>query len=92
MHLALTGHAGARMKQRCISAEALDILLEYGREAFDHRGHAVILYFDKRARRKLARAQPGRKDLERVARCYAVLSREGKVITVGHRQRRIGRR
>jgi hypothetical protein len=91
VHLTLTGHASARMKQRCISAEALDFLLEYGRETFDHRGHAVILYFDKRARRKLARAQPGRKDLERVARCYAVLSREGEVITAGHRYRRIGR-
>jgi hypothetical protein len=88
---ALTGHARARMQQRGIRAEALDCLLEFGREAFDHRGHAVILYLDKRARRRLARTQPGRKDVERLARCYAVLSREGEVITVGHRYRRIGR-
>jgi hypothetical protein len=80
------------MQQRCIRADALDRLLEFGREAFDHRGHAVIVYFDKRARRRLARAEPGRKDLARLARCYAVLSREGEVITVGHRHRRIGRR
>jgi hypothetical protein len=91
MDLALTGHARARMQQRRIRYDALDCLLEFGREAFDHRGHAVILYFDKKARRRLSRAEPGRKDLERLARCYAVLSREGAVITVGHRHRRIGR-
>lgn len=91
MDLALTGHARARMQQRCIRADALDCLLEFGREAFDHRGHAVILYFDKKSRRRLARAEPGRKDFERLARCYAVVSREGAVITVGHRRRRIGR-
>ena len=91
MDVALTGHARARMRQRAIGADAIDCLFEFGREAFDHRGHAVILYLDKRARRRLAHSQPGRKDLERLARCYAVLSREGEVITVGHRYRRIGR-
>lgn len=87
---ALTTHARARMQQRGIDAEALDCILDYGREAFDHRGH-VVLYFDKSARRRLARAATGRKDLERLARCYAVLSPQGEVVTVGHRHRRIHR-
>ncbi len=87
----LTRHALARMQQRGIGADALECLLEFGREAFDHRGHAVVLYFDKRARGRLARAAPGRKDIERLARCYAVLAPGGEVVTVGHRVRRINR-
>ena len=90
MEPALTRHAQARMQQRAIRAEVLERLLEFGREAFDHRG-CVTLYFDKAARRRLARAAPGAKDVERLARCYAVLAPGGEVITVGHRQRRISR-
>ena len=90
MQPALTRHAQARMQQRAIRAEVLDRLLEFGREAFDHRG-CVTLYFDKAARRRLARVAPGDKDVERLARCYAVLSPGGEVITVGHRDKRINR-
>lgn len=90
MQPAITRHAQARMQQRAIRADALERLLEFGREAFDHRG-CVMLYFDKAAHRRLARAAPGAKDLDRLARCYAVLSPGGEVITIGHRQRRISR-
>ena len=58
-------HAQARMQQRAIRADALERLLEFGREAFDHRG-GVVLYFDKAARRRLARASPSAKNLERL--------------------------
>jgi hypothetical protein len=40
---------------------------------------------------KLSLSPAGRKDLERLARCYAVLSPRGEVVTVGHRVRRINR-
>ncbi len=65
---AVTRHAQARMQQRAIRADALERLLEFGREAFDHRG-GVVLYFDKAARRRLSRAAPGAKDLGRLSRC-----------------------
>ena len=78
------------MQQRAIRAEDLESLLEFGREAFDHHG-AVVLYFDKAARRRLLRSALGAKELERLARCYAVLSTGGEVLTVGHRDRRINR-
>jgi hypothetical protein len=90
MQPAVTRHAQARMQQRGIRPDAVECLLEYGREAFDHRG-GVVLYFDRAARRRLARAAPGAKNLERLARCYAVLSGEGAVLTVGHRYRRINK-
>ncbi len=85
----LTRHAQARMQQRGIPVEALDCLLDFGREAFDHHG-GVVLYFDKAARRQLSRATSATKNIDRVSRCYAVLL-EGKVVTVGHRYRRINR-
>lgn len=90
MDSAVTRHARARMQQRAIRPETLDYLMAFGREAFDHRG-GMVLYFDKAARRRLARARPQAKDLERLTRCYVVLSKEGEVVTVGHRSRRIGR-
>ena len=36
MHPSLTEHARARMQQRGISRHALELLLDFGREAFRH--------------------------------------------------------
>jgi hypothetical protein len=89
---AMTAHARARMQQRGIAPDALEHLLAFGREAHDHRG-AVLVYFDKAARRRLAReaGEEARSLLPRVRRLYAVLSAHGEVVTVGHRYRRIPR-
>jgi hypothetical protein len=78
------------MQQRGIAPDALDMLLSYGREAHDHHG-AVILYMDKAAQRRLAAASKAKNAVRRLAGLYAVLSRHGQVITVGHRTRRIPR-
>lgn len=86
----LSLHARARMQQRGIEAEALELLLSYGREVYDHHG-AVILYMDKAAQRRLAAASRAKSTSQRLAGLYAVLSRHGQVITVGHRTRRIPR-
>lgn len=88
----LSTHARRRMQQRGITPDALDCLLEYGREAHDHCGH-VTLYFDKAARRRLERdfGAENPKRVEEVRRLYAVLARDGEVVTVGHRYRRINR-
>jgi hypothetical protein len=88
----LTTHARVRMQQRGIPESALDVLLEYGREAHDHRG-AVIVLFDKRSRGHLRRRIGDRfRKVERWLNAYAVLSDDGAVITVGHRDRRLGAR
>jgi hypothetical protein len=84
-------HARVRMQQRGISSAALDCLLEYGSEAHDHDG-AVTVFFDKAARRRLARADSDkRKELDQLRRLYAVLGGNGEIVTVGHRFRRINR-
>ena len=82
----LTAHARVRMQQRGISLAALDVLLEYGREAHDHHGCRIVR-FDKRSRRRAERALgPRFPQFERHLGAYAVISSDDAVVTVGHRQ------
>ncbi|MCZ2114854.1 MAG: hypothetical protein LC131_13645 [Anaerolineae bacterium] len=87
--LRLTEHARARMQQRAIPPVVVAALVAYGRGEHDHRG-ATVLYFNKAARRRLARKQLDRA-LERHLDAYAVVTGDGEVITVGHRDKRIRR-
>jgi hypothetical protein len=87
----LTSHARARMQQRGIRPEVLEALLDYGREVHVAGGRDLV-FFDKRARTRLARAGLVRDaQAERICKSYAVLGSDGIVITVGHRYRRIAR-
>ena len=87
----LSPHARARMQQRAISAEALDRLLDFGRVQRLARDKDIV-FFDKRARARLARADAkAAREAERLFRTYAILGGNGVVVTVGHRYRRIQR-
>lgn len=88
----LTQHARMRMQQRGIPPEAVEDLLDYGRAAHDHRG-AEIVFFDKAARRRLAREHGGRLDERgaKLTQTYAVLAADGSVRTIGWRYKRIRR-
>ena len=92
MHTPLTQHARTRMQQRGIAAVAVDLLMDYGREAHDHRG-CRILCFDKRSRRRVARELKAElfRRVERYLGTYAVLAEDGAVVTVGHRVTRLPR-
>lgn len=86
----LTHHARARMQQRGIPETALATLLDFGTAVHDRRGGEIV-YFDKRARRRVERVL-GRLEsrrLERFFGTYAVLGDEGEIRTVGHRVRRV---
>jgi len=86
----LTRHARARMQQRGIRPAVLEALLDYGREV--HAGGGCdLVFFDKRARARLARANVALAEAERVRNSYAIVASDGAVITVGHRHRRIPR-
>lgn len=87
--LRLTEHARARMRQRAIPPAVVEALFDFGCEEHDHHG-GTILYFNKAARRRLERERLDR-TLERYLDAYAVVATTGKVITVGHRDRRIPR-
>jgi hypothetical protein len=92
MDAPLTEHARVRMQQRGISAAALELLLDFGREAHDHRGCRIVR-FDKRSRRRVAReVGPERfRKVERYLDAYAVLASDDAIVTVGHRVGRVGR-
>jgi hypothetical protein len=92
MSMPLTDHARARLQQRGIPESVLESLLDFGREAHDHHGSAIV-YFDHRARGLLLRAfgRDTYKRLESHLDAYAVVARDGSIVTVGHRTRRISR-
>jgi hypothetical protein len=91
MEALLTTHAQARMQQRGISPAALDALLDFGRVARVGRGTDIV-YFDKKARKRLAKEDArAAREVARLFRTYAILGRDGAVVTVGHRYRRIQR-
>ncbi len=80
------------MQQRGIRPEALEALLDFGRTRHLHKAGAEVVYFDKRARKRLARLDPAAaRDAERLCRTYAVLGADGVVVTVGYRYRRVPR-
>lgn len=88
---AMSGHAKARCQQRGIPPGVVQLLYTYGAEVHDKHG-GVILYFDKSARRHMAR-DLGRqfvRRLEPLLDAY-VIEMEGRVITAGHRYARVTR-
>ncbi len=87
----LTTHARVRMQQRGIPPAALEMLLEFGREAHDHRGCRIV-GFDKRSRRR-ARRLLGEafRRVERHLDAYAVVGADDVVVTVGHRHGKLPR-
>jgi hypothetical protein len=88
----LTPHSRARMQQRGISAAAVDALLDFGRARHLHADGREIVFFDTKAKARLARVNPeAAREAEKLTRTYAVMGSNGVVITVGHRYCRIGR-
>lgn len=88
----LTPHAEIRVQQRGVDRQVLDCLLLYGRREFDHFG-CEIIYFDEASLEKVARNEPRRLWLKAIEsrHLYAVMNSDGKVVTTGHRYRRVQR-
>ncbi len=88
----LTQHAAARMQQRGIKAQTVEMLFQCGAKEYDHCG-ATIYYFDKPARQRLCRQYGAErfKKIDGQLDTYAVIAENGAVVTVGHRTKRINR-
>lgn len=86
-----TKHAIKRSNERCIPPIVQSWLDDYGRRKFDGRGGCIV-YFDKSAIRKM-QTELGRHFVEenkKYLRAYRVeSSKEGNIITCGHRYKRI---
>ena len=88
MKVHVSNHAEVRMQQRAISADMLEILLEYGHSRFDGRG-AAIVSFPKKAVKKLKAELKHQAfvSLEKHLNLYAVMSLDDELLTVGYRTR-----
>ena len=87
----ITKHANERMQQRSIPPLIIEWLNEYGTRQHDHHG-AIIHYFDKRSRRRLAKnvGSDVTRRLSDLLNAYMV-KRDNDIITVGYRYKRINR-
>lgn len=62
----------------------------YGRVRHLHTQGRELVFFDKKARKRLTKDRPGAaREARRLSHTYAVLGSDGTVITVGHRYRRV---
>ena len=88
--LTFTRHARVRLQQRGIPQDVVQELLDFGREIHNHRGSSV-LYFDRQARERLRRAQGAAnyRRLESHLHAFAVIGKQGQIVTVDHRTRRV---
>ena len=86
----LSRHAAARMQQRGIRAQTLELLLQNGAAARAKDG-ASLMYFDKGAREQLLceRGRRAYRAIEGQLDAYAIVSGDGAVITVGHLYKRV---
>ena len=85
-----TAHARARMQQRGIRPDALEALLDFGSARHLHSKGRELVFFDKKARSRAGEGRPRRgPGGRRLRRTYAIVGSDGRVITVGHRYRRV---
>lgn len=86
----VTAHARARMQQRGIRSDVVEALLAFGSERHLRGQRCDIVFFDKKAKRRLAKSVSGAaREAEKFIRTYAIVGSDGAVITVGHRYRRV---
>ena len=87
-------HAVLRANQRSIPTLIIDLLIKHGAAQHDHHG-AKIYFFDKKAW-KAINNDAGHQVTRFLRKLYndtcAIISNDGKVITVEHRYKRIKRR
>jgi len=86
-----TDHAKSRMRQRGIPSHVVNLLLDYGVSTRAHE-HASIFFFNKKSKSKIKKDIGVRafQKIESKLDIY-IIEREGRMVTVGHRYKRIKR-
>ena len=81
----MSKHAAVRQQQRGIPPVVVDLLLDWGCAVPAEGEDCTRYFFDKNARRSI-KAHYGQmaSQVSRYLDCYAVVSEEGRVITVAH--------
>lgn len=87
--IASTRHAQARMQQRGITADLVEIVLSMGVPSHDRDGTTFYCLQDRKRRQQLAsHLRRVAEKLETQNGLFAVESGNGELITVGHQDRR----
>lgn len=88
-----TKHSIEQSQRRGIVPIAVEALDRYGQEQYDGNG-AIIVYMNKASRRAMERDWGHRavgKLWELLNDVYKVMTTDGKIITVGHRYKKVQR-
>jgi hypothetical protein len=83
--LVLTKHAKVRMKQRSIKSHWVNLVLEYGKEAYQKGKRSTSFSLDKLGVQKLKKAYGKFEDLNKLRQVYVVVSDDGAVVTCAYR-------
>lgn len=85
-----SNHALSRSKQRCIPLEIVDFLYDYGEIIPNGGGNELVCIQNKISRKLAAEKVRNSSSLnEKHLDCYIISSRDGCIITLGHKLRRI---
>ena len=90
--MSLTHHASVRLQQRAIPPFMVELLERFGTTM--RCDGAERLFFDKAARKRLERHLGGHRSLRHVEpwlNVYVVIGDNGRLVTVGHRSKRLNR-
>lgn len=88
----MSKHASTRLQQRAIPPIVLDLLFDFGKFEYDHRG-STMYYFDKLGKEQ-ARVVLQKSNSTQIDHClnaYFVMGSDGSILTVGHLVKRINR-
>ena len=90
MNVTVSHHAQIRMQQRAITADMLEILLDFGQVKFNGQG-TEILTFPKKVVKHLKKELNHKvfMKIERHLNLYAIMSSDGELITTGYRTKRL---
>jgi len=83
--LLFTQHAKARMQQRGIKPQWVDLVLEYGREVYQQGRHSYSVSLEKLGIQKLKTTYGAIKDLNKLRQMYVVLADDGAIVTCAYR-------
>lgn len=83
--LILTQHAKVRMKQRGIKAHWVELVLEYGREAYQKGKHTYSISLDKLGIKKIKNIYGSVEDLNKLRSMYVIVADDGAIVTCAYR-------
>jgi hypothetical protein len=85
-----SNHALTRSKQRCIPLEIVDFLYDYGEIISNGSGNELVCIHNKVSRRLAEEKVQNSSSLnEKHIDCYLISSKDGCIITLGHKFKRI---